>query len=151
MDRCISAPKRISLCSIMVSLMALWRSSLDIRFRRGTFHSFACSNNFVNVIIYFYCNPQLGYNFFLYTCSCLLLHLKIYIIIWTTQLATLLSFCIIVFTLFNIYLEMVVFTLFVHRVNLQHCCCITIFVIWSILTLKIRLKDTMKAFNNFEN
>ena len=44
--------------------MALWRSSLDIRFRRGTFHSFACGNSFVNVIIYFYCNPQLGYNFF---------------------------------------------------------------------------------------
>ena len=46
------------------------------------------------------------------------LHLKKSIIIITTQHAALLVFCIGVFTPFNIYLTMIIFALFVDRINL---------------------------------
>ena len=130
--------------------MALWRSSLDIRFRRGTFHSFACGNSFVNVIIYFYCNPQLGYNFFsvhllmpTFTPQNIHHHDLNYP---TCYISVFLHHC--AYPVQHILGDGGFYFVCIH---IQHCCCITIFVIWSILILKIRLKDTMKAFGNFKN
>ena len=48
----------------------------------------------------------------------LFLHLKKSIIIIITQHAALLVICIGVFTLFNMHLRMIIFTLFVDRINL---------------------------------
>ena len=48
---------------------------------------------------------------------------------------------------------MVVFTLFVYKVNLEHCCCIEMHVIWNVLAMKIcpnaffpRFQLTMPVF-----
>ena len=62
------------------------------------------------------------------------------------SLNMLLAFCNSVFTLFNTYLRMVVFTLFVYRVCLKHCCCIAIHVIRNILIMKIPLNVFFPLF-----
>ena len=50
---------------------------------------------------------------------------------------TLLVFYISVFTLFNICLRMIIFTLFVDGINLRYCRCIAIHTVWNVLTMKI--------------
>ena len=74
-----------------------------------------------------------------------LLHLKKSIII-ITQHVTLLFICIGVIALFNIYFRMIIFALFVDKINLQHSRCIAIHVIWNILTMKICLYAFFPSF-----
>ena len=50
----LSTQKLISLYLIIVSLIAFWRPSLYIKFRRGIFNFFASYNSFDNVLIYFF-------------------------------------------------------------------------------------------------
>ena len=134
--------------------MAFWKSFLDSTFRLAISNSFASCNNFDNVLIYFSCNPWLGYketvflNYFIsVTRNAYLYRLKTsFFIIGITQHITMLTFCISVFTLLDIYLRMIIFTLFVYRINLQHCCCIAIHVVWKILTMKIRLNMPFPRF-----
>ena len=111
----VSELKIIFLYLAMVSSMAFSSSSfVFIQFRQGIFNFFASSNS-DNLFIYFlFCNPKQVTKIFL----AFFLHLKKFIIIIITQHAALLVFCIGVFTLFNIYLRMVTFTLFVDRINL---------------------------------
>ena len=109
----VSEIKIISLYIVMVSLTASSSSSfVFIQFRRGIFNFFASSNSDVLFIYYYFCNPQTGYKSLFTSC----LHLKKSIIV--AQHVTLLVFCIGVFTLFNIYLRMIIFTLLVDRIDL---------------------------------
>ena len=111
----VSEPKIISLYIVMVSLMASSSYSfIFIQFRRGIFNFLASSNSDVSCsFIYSFLQPQAAYKNLL----SFFLHLKKSIII-ITQHAALLVFCIGLFTLFNIYLGMIIFTLFVYRINL---------------------------------
>ena len=115
----VSEPKIISLYPLMVSLMASSSSSyVFIQFRRGIFNFFASSNRDVLLIyiIVFVTQGRLQKSFLAF-----FLHLKksiIMIIIIITQHVALLFFCIGVFALFNICLTMIIFTLFVDRINL---------------------------------
>ena len=109
----VSEPKMIFLYLLMVSLMASLSSSLVfIQFRRGTFNFFASFNRDVLFIYISFVTPGRLQKTFL----AFFLHLEKSIII--TQHVTLLFFCIGVFTLFNIYLSMITFTLFVDRIDL---------------------------------
>ena len=103
----LSEPKIIPLYLIMVSLMAFY-CFVFIEFRRGIFNSFAFCINVV-LLIYFFCNPQAGHKSLFsvnvsFTPQNIHHHLNH-------------SACY-VFILLNIYLRMIVFTLFVYRVNL---------------------------------
>ena len=107
-------PKIISLYFVMVSLMASLSSSfVFMQFRRGIFNFFEISSSDVLFIYFNFVNPQTGYKNLL----TFFLHLKKSIII-ITQHVTFLVFCIGAFTLFNIYLRMIIFTLFVDRIDL---------------------------------
>ena len=120
----------------MVSLMASSSYSfIFIQFRCGIFNFLASSNSDVSCsFICSFLQPQATYKNILS-----FLHLKKSIII-ITQHAVLLVFCIGLFTLFNIYLGMIILTLFVYKINLQHSCCVALHVIWDILTMKICLQ-----------
>ena len=109
----VSEPKIISLYIVMVSLMASSSYSfIFIQFRRGIFNFLASSNSDVSCsFIYSFLQPQAAYKNLL----SFFLHLKKSIII-ITQHAALLVFCIGLFTLFNICLGMIIFTLFVYRI-----------------------------------
>ena len=129
----VSEAKIISLYLLMVSLMASSSSSfIFIQFRRVylTFLQvltvMSCS-----FIISFATPGRLQKYFDLYFTPQKIHHHHI------TQHATLLLFCIGVFTLFNIHLRMIIFALFVDRINLSHCCCTAIHAVWNILTMKI--------------
>ena len=111
----VSTPKMISLYLIMVPLMAFWRSSVDITFRRGTFNSSACAKNFVSVI----CNPQLGYES-IFFCT------AVYISFYTSKYPSSSKSLKMLHCWFSgsvhlhssTYMGMVVFTLFLYTVNL---------------------------------
>ena len=112
----VSEPKIIFLYPLMVSLMASSSSSfVFIQFRRGLFNFFASSNRDVLLIYFidFVTQGRLQKSFLIFF---LLLEKSIIIII--TQHVALLFFCIGVFALFNICLRMIIFTLFVDRINL---------------------------------
>ena len=109
----ISGPKIITFYLVMVSLMAFSSSSfVFIWFRQGIFNSFAFSNNNV-LFIYNFVTPQDRLQ-------------KPFLPSFYTSKnpsspslnVTLSVFCIGVFRLFNIYLRMMIFTLFVDRVDL---------------------------------
>ena len=113
----VSEIKIISLYIVMVSLMASSSSSfVFIQFRRGIFNFFASSNRDVLFIYYQFYNPrQATKKIFL---AFFLHHKKIVFIIILIQHAALLVSCIGVFALFNIFLRMIIFGLFVDRINL---------------------------------
>ena len=89
-------------------LSSPFKSSVVSFWNRRELISFSCS--------FIFCKPQAGYKshfFFLR----LILRVKMSMIIWITQHAEFLLLCICVFTIFNIYLWMVVFTLLVYSVD----------------------------------
>ena len=89
-------------------------SFVVIQFRRGRFNCFASSKQRL-VHLLLVCNPQTGYKCLVASC----LHLKkSIIIIIIAPHVTFSVFCIGVFTLFHIYLRIIIFTLFVDRINL---------------------------------
>ena len=107
------APKIISLYFMMVFLMAFSSSSfVFIQFRRGIFNIFAFSDNDVLFIYYFVTLRQVTKFFFTF-----FLYFKKSIII-ILQHVVMSVFCISSFTLFNIYLRMIIFALFVDRIDL---------------------------------
>ena len=94
-------------------------SFVFMQFQRGIFNFFASSNWDILFIYLQFCNPKQVTKIFL----TFFLHLvKSTIII--THHAALLVFYIGVFSLFNIYLGMIIFALFVDRINLWHSRCI---------------------------
>ena len=95
-------------------------SFVFMQFRRGIFNFFASSNWDILFIYLQFCNPKQVTKIFL----AFFLHLEKFIIIIITQHAALLVFCIGVFSLFNIYLGMIIFALFVDRINRWHSRCI---------------------------
>ena len=74
------------------------------------------------------------------------LHLKNLFIIWITQHVRLLTFNMNVFTFFNVYFRLLIFTLFVSRVNLENCCCFAIHVTWNMFTMEISLDMFFSCF-----
>ena len=109
----VSELKIIFLYFALVSLMAFSSSSfVFIQFRQGIFNFCASSNSDVLFIYYQFYNLKQVTKIFLV----FFLHLKKSIII--TQHATLLVSCIGVFTLLNTYLRMIIFTLFIDRIDL---------------------------------
>ena len=119
----------------MVSLMISSSSSFAfIQFLRSIFNFFASSNRVALFISYYFFVTQgrLQKSF-----KPPFLHLKKSIIM--TQHVVLIVFCIGVFTLFNNYLRMIIFNLFVDIINLEHNLCIAIYIIRNILTMKICL------------
>ena len=142
MQKGVSEPKIISLYPLMVSMITSSSSSfVFMQFRRAMFNFFASSNRrLVHLLIYSFCGPRRLTKIFLG----LLLDLKkfiiiiiIIIIILLLNMLHFLFFYIAVNTLFNIHLGMIIFTLFIDRVNFQHCCCFTIYIIWRHLNMKI--------------
>ena len=81
------------------------------------------------LFIYSFCNlPWVTKNLLVF------LYLEKSIIIIILQHAELFIFCIGVFTLF-ICLRMIIFTLFIHRINSEHCRCVAIHSIWNDLIM----------------
>ena len=124
----VSELKIISLYLVMVSLIASSiYSFVFIRFRRRTFNFFSSYNPPIRLQKSF--KPSC-----FYTSKKPIIIIIIIIII--TQHTALLVFCINVFSVFNIYLRMITFTLFVYRINLLYSRCIAMYVIMNIFTMK---------------
>lgn len=140
----VSTPKMIFLHWIMIPLIDFLRSSLDVTFSHGIFNSFACTKNFIIVTFYFF-NPLLGHKIlFLGT----LVDASFCTLKYPQSLSESLNmlhfwlYASVFFSLFSIYLAMVVFTLFVYWVavctlSCSHCCCIAMHVVWKILIMTI--------------
>ena len=106
----VSEPKMISLYPLIMSLIASSSSYIVfIQFRQGIFNFYAsCNRDALLIFIDSFCNPRQVYTLKNPSSSSSS----------SLNMLNCFFFCIGVFTLFNICLVIIIFTLFIDRINL---------------------------------